>query len=246
MAHTSINHTIIRNGIYYVSFHLSGKKYFRKSLETDSHTQAHLLISFASPVIPLVQRGTIHSDQFGERLSVFSNRLKKQSEHWLVQQFLHNEQSNIQPMVVQEYRETVTPAAVTNPQKQNELKELKEVLTLAGAWNIYKKEKTQNWTKVISQANERFMEVLLIILGVSTDVTTITKQDIKQVMEVVENLPKRVVQRYRSMTIQQLIEFINSEVRNIGCVVIFFILSSLKAIRSVIPLQLHLITKIAS
>lgn len=37
------------------------------------------------------------------------------------------------------------------------------------------------------------MEVLLIVLGTTTDVTTITKQDIKQVMEVVENLPKRVV-----------------------------------------------------
>ncbi len=50
------------------------------------------------------------------------------------------------------------------------------------------------------------MEVLLIVLGTTTDVTTITKQDIKQVMEVVENLPKRVVQPYRSMTVQQLIE----------------------------------------
>lgn len=57
-------------------------------------------------------------------------------------------------------------------------------------------------TKAISQANKRFMEVLLIVLGTTTDVTTITKQDIKQVMEVVENLPKRVVQPYRSMTIQ--------------------------------------------
>jgi len=84
--------------------------------------------------------------------------------------------------------------------------EQKEVLTLAGAWNMYKREKAQNWTKAISQANERFMEVLLIVLGTTTDVTTITKQDIKQVMEVVENLPKRVVQPYRSMTVQQLIE----------------------------------------
>ncbi|HCR0535706.1 TPA: tyrosine-type recombinase/integrase, partial [Enterobacter hormaechei] len=39
-----------------------------------------------------------------------------------------------------------------------------------------------------------------------TNVAAISKQDIKQVMEVVENLPKRVVQPYRSMTIQQLIE----------------------------------------
>lgn len=203
MAHTSINHTIIRNGIYYVSFRLSGNKYFRRSLETDSHSHAQLLMSFASPAIPLVKRGTIHPDQFGERLSDFSNRLKQQSEHWLVQQFVNNEQSNIQPMVAQEYRERVTPVAVTKPQKQNEPK---EVLTLAGAWNMYKKEKAQNWTKAISQANERFMEVLFIVLGASTDVTTITKQDIKQVMEVVENLPKRVVQSYRSMTVQQLIE----------------------------------------
>lgn len=203
MAHTSINHTIIRNGIYYVSFRLSGSKYFRCSLETDSHSHAQLLMSFASPAIPLVKRGTIHPDQLGQRLSDFSNRLKQQNEHWLVQQFINSEQSNIQSMVAQEYRETVTPPAVSKPQKQPELK---EVLTLAGAWNMCKREKAQNWTKAISQANERFMEVLLIVLGTTTDVTTITKQDIKQVMEVVENLPKRVVQPYRSMTVQQLIE----------------------------------------
>ncbi len=45
MAHTPINHTIIRNGIYYVSFLLSGQKYFRRSLETDSHSHAQLLMS---------------------------------------------------------------------------------------------------------------------------------------------------------------------------------------------------------
>lgn len=203
MGHKTIRHTITRNGIYYVRFRLSGSKYFRRSLETDSHSHAQLLMSFASPAIPLVKRGTVHPDQFGQRLSDFSNRLKQQSEHWPAQQFLNSEKSNIQPMVIQEYRETITPPAVTKPQKQSELK---EVLTLAGAWNMYKREKAQNWTKAISQANERFMEVLLIVLGTTTDVTTITKQDIKQVMEVIENLPKRVVQPYRSMTVQQLIE----------------------------------------
>lgn len=48
------------------------------------------------------------------------------------------------------------------------------------------------------------MEVLLAVLGGESDVTVISKQDIKQVMEVIENLPKRVVQPYSSMTIQQL------------------------------------------
>lgn len=71
---------------------------------------------------------------------------------------------------------------------------------------MYKDEKGHNWTKSISMANERYMEVLLTVLGEKTDVTAITKQNIKQVMEVVENLPKRVVQPYRSMSIQQLIE----------------------------------------
>lgn len=77
---------------------------------------------------------------------------------------------------------------------------------MAGARNMYKKEMAQNWAKTISQANERFLEVLFIVLGASADVTTITKQDIKQVMEIVKNLPKRVVQPYRSMTFQLLFE----------------------------------------
>ncbi|WP_202304705.1 tyrosine-type recombinase/integrase [Dryocola clanedunensis] len=203
MGHRTIRHTITRNGIYYVRFRLPGNKYFRRSLETDSYIQAQQLMSLASPVIPLVQRGTIGPDQFGERLSTFGNRLKEQNERWIAQQFLNDELRDIQPLAPQEYREVVAPVSVVEAQ---EPLEKKEVLTLAGAWNMYKREKGRNWSHAIAQANERFMEVLLVVLGTTTDVQTITKQDIKQVMEVVENLPKRVVQPYRSMTIQQLIE----------------------------------------
>lgn len=203
MGHKTIRHTIKRNGVYYVLFRLPDNKFFRKSLETDSHTQAQLLMSFASPVIPLVQRGTIQPDHFGKRLSEYGNSLKQQNEQWLAHQFLNDVRRNIQPMVAHEYREVVTPS---EDEEEHTEVQSKDVLTLAGAWNMYKKEKVQNWTKAISQANERFMEVMLIVLGASADVTTITKQDIKQVMEVVENFPKRVVQPYRSMTVQQLIE----------------------------------------
>lgn len=135
-------------------------------------------MSFASPVIPLVQRGTIQPDHFGKRLSEYGNSLMQQNEQWLAQQFLSEERRNLQPIVVQEYREVVAPSE--DEEEQTEAQS-KDVLTLAGAWNMYKKEKAQNWMKAISQANERFMEV-------------------------VENLPKRVVQPYRSMTVQQLIE----------------------------------------
>lgn len=205
MGHKTIRHTTRRNGIYYVRFRLSGKKYFRKSLETDSYAQAHSVMSFASPVIHLVQCGAIKPDQFSARLSAITSRLKQQADHWLAQQFLNDERREVQtqPITAHEYRDVVAPAVVAD---QKELTEPENALTLAGAWNMYRSEKGRSWTKAIAQANERFMEVLLVVLGASTDVKAVTRQDIKQVMEVVENLPKRVVQPYRSMTIQQLIE----------------------------------------
>jgi integrase len=78
-------------------------------------------------------------------------------------------------------------------------------ISLLNAWNLYKKEKGAHWTRPISMANERYFEIILTVLGQDKDVTTITKQDIRDVMEVVCNLPKRVVQPYRSMTVEQLI-----------------------------------------
>lgn len=205
MGHKTIRHTTRRNGIYYVRFRLSGKKYFRKSLETDSYAQAHSVMSFASPVIHLVQCGAIKPDQFSARLSAITSRLKQQADHWLAQQFLNDERREVQtqPITAHEYRDAVAPAVVAD---QKELTKPENALALAGAWNMYRSEKGRSWTKAIAQANERFMEVLLVVLGASTDVKAVTRQDIKQVMEVVENLPKRVVQPYRSMTIQQLIE----------------------------------------
>ncbi|MEB5836242.1 hypothetical protein MXF26_08215 [Pantoea dispersa] len=91
MGHKTIRHTITRNGIYYVRFRLPGNTYFRKSLETDSHTQAHLIMSYASPVIHMVQSGAIQSDRFSTRISNFSKRLKQQADQWIVQQFLSDE-----------------------------------------------------------------------------------------------------------------------------------------------------------
>lgn len=93
-------------------------------------------MSFASPVIPLVQRGTIQPDHFGKRLSEYGNSLKQQNEQWLAHQFLNDEQCNIQPIVAQEYREIVTPSG--DEEKQIEAQP-KEVLTLAGARNMYKR-----------------------------------------------------------------------------------------------------------
>lgn len=58
-------------------------------------------------------------------------------------------------MTVQEYRKVVAP-----PEEQEEQTEAQpeHVLTLGGAWNMYKQAKSKSWTKAISQANERFIE----------------------------------------------------------------------------------------
>lgn len=77
-------------------------------------------------------------DHFGKRLSEYGNSLKQQNEQWLAHQFLNDEQCNIQPIVAQEYREIVTPSGDEEEQIEAQPK---EVLTLAGAWNMYKRRK---------------------------------------------------------------------------------------------------------
>ncbi|BBP23819.1 hypothetical protein KU15F73_42580 [Escherichia coli] len=160
---------------------------YKKSLLTDSYREASALMIGVTPHIPFVKSLATPISVFDSFLSNLIATERKAARNPL---FLHQQ---IAPPV-----EIVASQPSAEPEK---------VLTLLDAWAMYKDEKGRNWTKSISMANERFIEVLMIVLGAATDVTTITKQDIKQVMEVVENLPKRVVQPYRSMTTQQLIDF---------------------------------------
>ncbi|HCJ8588741.1 TPA: tyrosine-type recombinase/integrase [Escherichia coli] len=186
MRSRTLPYTFQRNGNYYLQIRLSDGRIYKKSLFTDSYREASALMIGVTPHIPFVKSLATPIpmfDDFVSDLIVSERRTMK------VPQLLS------QPIVVP--TEIVEPAAPVVPEK---------VLTLSDAWAMYKDEKGRNWTKSISMANERYMEVLLTVLGEETDVAAITKQDIKQVMEVVENLPKRVVQPYRSMTIQQLIE----------------------------------------
>jgi integrase len=159
---------------------------YKKSLLTDSYREASALMIGVTPHIPFVKSLSTPISVFDSFLSNLIASERKAARNPL---FPHQ-----QITVPVEIVESQSPA---EPEK---------VLTLSDAWAMYKDEKGRNWTKSISMANERYMEVLLTVLGGETDVAAISKQDIKQVMEIVENLPKRVVQPYRSMSIQQLIE----------------------------------------
>ncbi|MGC6040782.1 tyrosine-type recombinase/integrase [Enterobacter kobei] len=187
MGYKTLPYTFQRNGNYYLQIRLSNGRMYKKSLLTDSYREASALMIGVTPHIPFVKSLATPISVFDSFLSNLIASERKAARNPL---FLHQQ---IAPPV--EIVESQPPA---EPEK---------VLTLLDAWAMYKDEKGRNWTKSISMANERFIEVLMIVLGAATDVTTITKQDIKQVMEVVENLPKRVVQPYRSMTTQQLIDF---------------------------------------
>jgi integrase len=185
MGYKTLPYTFQRNGNYYLQIRLSNGRMYKKSLLTDSYREASALMIGVTPHIPFVKSLAMPILLFE---SFLSNLIA--SERKAVRKPLLAHQQTA-PSV--EIVESQPPA---EPEK---------VLTLSDAWAMYKDEKGRNWTKSISMANERYMEVLLTVLGEKIDVTAITKQDIKQVMEVVENLPKRVVQPYRSMSIQQLI-----------------------------------------
>lgn len=186
MGYRTLPYTFQRNGNYYLQIRLSNGRMYKKSLLTDSYREASALMIGVTPHIPFVKSLSTPISVFDSFLSNLITSERKAARNPL---FPHQ-----QITVPVEIVESQSPA---EPEK---------VLTLSDAWAMYKDEKGRNWTNSISMANERYMEVLLTVLGGETDVAAISKQDIKQVMEIVENLPKRVVQPYRSMSIQQLIE----------------------------------------
>ncbi|MHA3604551.1 tyrosine-type recombinase/integrase [Yersinia enterocolitica] len=81
-------------------------------------------------------------------------------------------------------------------------------LTLAEAWNDFLKYKS-SWTDKIRKNNEKYFEVMAIVLGKDTAVTKISKQDIKRLLEVAEALPQQNKKPYNRMTLLQIIDLDN-------------------------------------
>lgn len=186
MRYKTLPYTFQRNGNYYLQIRLSNGRMYKKSLLTDSYREACILMISIAPHVPFVKSLATSIPMFDKFVSNLITSERKAA---------------INPLLPQQ--QIIVPAEIVESQPPAETV---KVLTLSDAWAMYKGEKGRNWTKSISMANERYMEVLITVLGAETHVTAITKQDIKQVMEVVENLPKRVAQPYRSMSIQQLID----------------------------------------
>ncbi|OUE90463.1 hypothetical protein AZZ82_000549 [Klebsiella aerogenes] len=176
-----IRYTFLRDSIYYIQFCLPDGKMFRRSLNTDSHREASVLMIALMPFILQVRNRQLTTEALTCQLDTLT----------------HNR------MLERAAKAFPLPAPPSLPYEKPIVQ--KTGMSIGEAWEQYKQERGSGWTSAIHSANERYMEVLLTVLGKEKNVATITKKDIKQVMEVVEGLPKRVIQPYRSMNIKQLI-----------------------------------------
>lgn len=109
------------------------------------------------------------------------------------QQLVNALQGQIQPL---------TTATTEN----TEVTEVEESMPLSEAWALFVNERGSNWVKAIDHENRRIYEVLLHVVG-DVPVTSITKQDIRKTLEVVSLLPKRAGHPYKTMTLQECIDY---------------------------------------
>lgn len=179
---SSLRYTFQRKNTYYLQFRFHDGKSFKRSLNTDSYREASAMMASLIPLVPFVQNRTLALQDFTKRIDAIRSTLNGDLK------------SVLSFAVGKSIKEKTSKPQVA-----------KSGMTITQAWEMYKAVKGTKWSRAVGQANERYMEVLIVVLGKDKDVNRVIKQDIKLVMEVVENLPKRVVQPYRSMTLEQLI-----------------------------------------
>lgn len=114
------------------------------------------------------------------------------SNHKEYRQILASLKPDSPPALVTVQQEKTTPTAIETP-------------TLIEAWKEFVKYKS-NWNDKIRQINEKYFEVIAIVLGRYTPVTEISKRDIKRLLEAVEGLPRQNKKPYNNMTAQECLE----------------------------------------
>ncbi|WP_337262695.1 MULTISPECIES: tyrosine-type recombinase/integrase [unclassified Serratia (in: enterobacteria)] len=106
-----------------------------------------------------------------------------------------------------EYRQILASLKPETPPVQHEdmPSQLFKIPTLTEAWGDFVKYKS-SWNDKIRQTNEKYFEVIAIVLGKDTPVVEITRRDIKNLLEVVERLPRQNMKPYNRMTVQQCLD----------------------------------------
>ncbi len=78
-------------------------------------------------------------------------------------------------------------------------------MTLQEAWDGFLVFKS-DWNAKIRQGNEKYFTVIREVLGADTPVNKITRRDIKNLLEVVEGLPRQNKKPYNKMAVQECLD----------------------------------------
>lgn len=76
--------------------------------------------------------------------------------------------------------------------------------TITEAWNLYRKERGLKWRAPVERENQKAIDLLLHIVG-DVPVNQVTKQNIRDALQIVENLPRRTIAPYINMTLEECI-----------------------------------------
>lgn len=113
----------------------------------------------------------------------------------LMQQDISGFQSTLQSMKLQ------APAPLSVSRVSDE----PPAMTLDEAWQGFVAFKS-SWSRTIRVGNNKYFEVIRALLGGYTPVDKITHRDIKQLLEVVEGLPKQNKKPYKSMSVVECLD----------------------------------------
>ncbi|CAH0148714.1 Tyrosine recombinase XerC [Erwinia aphidicola] len=94
----------------------------------------------------------------------------------------------------------------TETSHHEEVAVVEQSMSLSEAWSLFVKERGSQWVKATDHENRRIYEVLLHVVG-DVPITSITKQDIRKTLDVVASLPKRFGHPYKTMTMQECIDY---------------------------------------
>ncbi|MEQ9900506.1 tyrosine-type recombinase/integrase [Pectobacterium punjabense] len=76
---------------------------------------------------------------------------------------------------------------------------------LSVAWKMFTTEKGKGWAAAVANENQRFYDVLMHVIG-DLPVGAITKQHIRQTLDVIANLPRRNKKPYSEMTLVECVD----------------------------------------
>ncbi|SAD39490.1 putative integrase [Enterobacter hormaechei] len=102
--------------------------------------------------------------------------------------------------ILADMKQKIPPPVAVSP-----VEEPAPAMTLQEAWDGFLVFKS-DWKPKIRKGNEKYFTVIREVLGADTPVNKITRRDIKNLLEVVEGLPRQNKKPYNKMTVRECLD----------------------------------------